>query len=291
MYQIMCLVSGFLLAIVIMANGTLTSHYGAYVAAVIVHIIGTIGSYIYMKAAKQTDRSEEKLPLWMYAGGIIGIATTVLQSMAFVHLGATAVMALSLFGQTATALLVDGLGLFGMERRPLGKGTLVGVLVSLCGIGYMLVGAGEVKAVALFMAIAAGVSCVFSRLANAQLSLHTSAAGSTFTNHWVGLVGSILLMLIAEPDIMGCLQVTGVPVWAFCGGIVAVGMITLWNVAGPKVSAFRLTLLSFVGQVFMGVVIDLFMGEGFSKQIFIGGVFVVAGVLLNMLTDRDKAEE
>ena len=196
-----------------------------------------------MKAAKQTCRSEEKLPLWMYAGGIIGIATTVFQSVAFVHLGATAVMALSLFGQTATSLIVDGLGLFGMEKRPAGKGTMLGVLVSLCGIGYMMLGAGDMQTVSLIMAIAAGVSAVFSRLTNAQLSLRTSAAGSTFTNHWVGLVGSILLMFVAEPDIMGCLQGAAAPMWAFGGGIIAVGMITLWNIAGPKVSAFRLTLL------------------------------------------------
>ncbi len=289
MYQFMCLLSGILLAFVITTNGTLTAYYGAYVGAVIVHIVGTVGSYIYMKAVRQPWRSDTKLPLWMYAGGIIGIATTVFQSVAFVHLGATAVMALSLFGQTATALFVDGLGLFGMEKRSVGKGTLLGVAVSLCGIGYMLVGAGDMKAMALLMAVAAGVSAVFSRLANAQLSVRTSAAGSTFTNHWVGLVGSILLMLVAEPNIMGCLRGAVAPVWAFGGGIIAVGMITLWNIAGPKVSAFRLTLLSFVGQVFMGIVIDLLIGNGFSKQIFIGGVFVVAGVLLNMVMDKEKA--
>lgn len=289
MFQFMCLLSGILLAFVITTNGTLTGYYGAYVGAVMVHIVGTVGSYIYMKAAKQTWRSEEKLPLWMYAGGIIGIATTVFQCVAFLHLGATAVMALSLFGQTATSLVVDGLGMFGMEKRPVGKGTLLGVLVSLCGIGYMLVGAGEVQTMSLVMAVAAGVSAVFSRLTNAQLSVRTSAAGSTFTNHWVGLLGSILLMFIAEPDILGCLQGAAAPLWAFCGGIFAVGMITMWNIAGPKVSAFRLTLLSFVGQVFMGIAIDLLIGNGFSKQIFIGGAFVVVGVLLNMITDKEKA--
>ena len=96
-------------------------------------------------------------------------------------------------------------------------------------------------------------------------------------------------MFVAEPDVMGCLQGAAAPLWAFGGGIIAVGMITLWNIAGPKVSAFRLTLLSFVGQVFMGIAIDLLIGNGFSKQIFIGGVFVVIGVLLNMVTDKKEA--
>jgi len=41
--------------------------------------------------------------------------------------------------------------------------------------------------------------------------------------------------------------------------------------------------------VFMGIVIDLLIGNGFSKQIFIGGVFVVVGVVLNMVMDKEKA--
>ena len=289
MYELMCLLSGVLLAFVVCMNGTLTGYYGAYVGAVIVHIFGTVGSFVVMKAAKQTDRSAEKLPLWMYAGGIIGIATTVFQSSAFVYLGATAVMALSLFGQTITSLAVDGLGLFGMEKRPVGVRTLPGVVVSLCGIGYMLVGAGDVKLMSLVMAIAAGATAVFSRLVNAQLAVKTSGLGSTYINHWVGLLGCIVLMFVAEPDIMGSLQTAGVPLWAYFGGVLAVGMLLLWNITSLKVSSFRLTLLSFVGQVFMGIVIDLLIGNGFSKQVFVGGIFVVVGVLLNMLAENKKA--
>ena len=289
MYELMCLLAGVLLAFVVSMNGTLTGYYGAYVGAVIVHIFGTVGSFVVMKVAKQTDRSVEKLPLWMYAGGIIGIATTVFQSTAFVYLGTTAVMALSLFGQTVTSLVVDGLGWFGVEKRPISKRTLPGIVVSLCGIGYMLLGAGDVKMIALVMSIAAGATGVFSRLVNAHLAVKTSDLGSTYINHWVGLLGCIVLMLVAEPDIAGSLQTTGVPLWSYFGGIVAVGMLLFWNITSLKVSSFRVTLLGFIGQVFTGILIDLFIGNGFSKQVFIGGIFVVVGVLLNMLMENKKA--
>ena len=288
MYQLLCLLSGVILGFAITTNGTLTGYYGPYMGAVIVHIVGTVISYIAMKGAKQSWRAAEKLPLWMYIGGIIGIATTVFQSIAFGLLGATAVTALSLFGQTFTSLVVDGFGLVGMEKRPIGKGTVLGVIISLCGIGYMLGGAGKMEAVALLFAIASGVTSVFSRLTNAQLSERTSAMGSTFTNHWVGLVGCIVLLLVAEPDIVGSLQVTDVPAWAYFGGLCGVVMILMWNIASLKVSAFRLTLLSFIGQVFTGIVLDLLIGNGFSKQIFIGGMFVVVGVLVNMFTDKKE---
>ena len=286
MYQLFCLLSGIVLAFVITFNGSLSEYYGPYVGAVIVHIVGTVVAYIVMKAMKQTWRPKEKLPLWMYTGGIIGIGTTVFQSIAFAKIGVVAVMALSLFGQTLTSLVVDGFGVGGMEKRKIGKSTIMGVLVSFCGMAVMLMGESNMRGMPLVMGIAAGVTAVISRLANAQLSERTSAIGSSFTNHWVGLVGCIVLTLVAEPDIMGCLQVTGVPAWMYIGGACGVLMIMLWNIAGPRVSAFRLTLLSFIGQVFMGVVLDLLLGNGFSMQIFMGGMCVMAGAVLNMLTDK-----
>lgn len=288
MYELLCLLSGVVLAVVITTNGSLAGYYGAYMGAVIVHIVGTVVAYAAVKAAKQPWRPKHKLPLWMYSGGIIGIVTTVFQNFAFGQLGATAVMALSLFGQTLTALVVDGFGILGAEKRKIGKSTVIGVLVSVCGVLYMLRDSGQLQTYALLFAMSSGVSAVFSRLVNAQLSAHTSAVGSSFTNHWVGLVGCILLLFVAERDIIGTLQVTGVPAWVYFGGAFGVLMVMLWNIAGLRVSAFRLTLLSFVGQVFAGIALDTLVGNGFSRSIFIGGSFVVAGVLLNMLTDRKK---
>lgn len=291
MYRLLCLLSGVLLAFVIVLNGSLTGFYGAYIATVMVHIVGTSVAYLAMKAAKQPWKPESKLPLWMYSGGLIGILTTIFQSLAFGQLGVTTVMALCLFGQAATALVVDGFGLLGMEKQAVNRGMLLGVAVSMCGVVYMLAGSGELKMYAMLMAVASGISGVVSRLANAQLSGRTSALGSSFTNHWVGLVGSVVLLLVMQPDFVGGLQVPDVPLWAYVGGACGVLMVMLWNVAGLKVSAFELTLLSFIGQVFAGIALDLLLGNGFSREIFIGGSFVVVGVLLNMLAGQQKTEK
>lgn len=286
MYQMLCLLSGVLLAVVITTNGSLTGFYGAYVGTVIIHIVGTAVAWLAMKGARQTWRPQERIPLWMYTGGLIGILTTVFQGVAFGQLGVTTILALSLFGQTVTALLVDGFGFFGMEKRPVSKGTALGILVSMGGIGYMLRGAGDLQVYALLMSIASGVSGVLSRLVNARLAANTTPIGSSFTNHWTGLVGSVLLMLAAEPNIVGCLQITGVPAWVYVGGAVGVVMVLLWNIAGQKVSAFQLTLLSFIGQVFAGIALDWVIGKPFSVETFVGGTCVVAGVAVNMLSDR-----
>ena len=290
MFRLMCLLSGVILGFVIVINGSLTGYYGAYIATVIIHIVGTTVSYLVMKASKQAWRAEEKLPLWMYSGGLIGILTTIFQGVAFGQLGATTVMALCLFGQAATSLVVDTFGLFGMNKQTVNKGMVLGVAVSLCGVVYMLLGDGELKAFAMLLAAASGVSGVTSRLANAQLSARTSAMGSSFTNHWVGLVGSVALLLLVQPNFVAGLSVPDVPAWVYIGGAFGVLMVLLWNIAGLKVSAFELTLLSFIGQVFTGIVLDMLLGNGFSREIFIGGTFVVAGVLLNMFAGRKKTE-
>lgn len=288
MYRLLCLLSGVLLAFVIVINGSLTGFYGAYIATVIVHIVGTSVAYLAMKGAKQPWRSGEKLPMWMYSGGLIGILTTVFQSLAFGQLGVTTVMALCLFGQAATSLIVDGLGLFAMEKQKINGGMLLGVAVSMGGVAYLLAGSAELKLYAMLMAVASGVSGVISRLANAQLSARTSALGSSFTNHWVGLIGSVALLLMMQPDFVAGLQVPNVPAWAYVGGAVGVVMVMLWNVAGLKVTAFEVTLLSFIGQVFAGIALDLLLGNGFSREIFIGGSFVVVGVLVNMFAGQNK---
>ncbi len=52
-----------------------------------------------------------------------------------------------------------------------------------------------------------------------------------------------------------------------------------------KVPSLRLSLLSFVGQVFIGVLLDLALDSGFSRSTFYGGLLVAVGVGLNMLIE------
>ncbi len=286
MYQLLCVLSGVILACAITTNGSLTGVYGPYVGAVITHIVGTVVAYIAMKAAGQTSKPAGRVPLWVYSGGIIGILTTVFQSLAFNEIGVTPILALSLFGQTVTALITDGCGWFGMEKRPVTTGMLAGVAVSMGGIVYLLVGVGDMKVVAMLMAMSSGVASVISRLINAKLSDYTTPLGSSFVNHWVGLLGCIVLLLIAEPDIAGQLQAGVGPLWIYLGGACGVFMIMLWNICGLQVSAVQVTLLSFGGQVFAGIGLDLLVGNGFDLHTLIGGAIVSAGVVVNVLSDK-----
>ena len=79
--------------------------------------------------------------------------------------------------------------------------------------------------------------------------------------------------------------VAAVPLWAYFGGLMGVITVSVQSFVTPRMPAFQLTLILFVGQVFMGLVLDALSGAGGSAQEWIGGVFAVAGLSLNALLD------
>ncbi|MFQ9466349.1 MAG: DMT family transporter [Gallintestinimicrobium sp.] len=64
------------------------------------------------------------------------------------------------------------------------------------------------------------------------------------------------------------------------GGMLGVLTVFLYNVVVPKVASFRLTILTFVAQVFTSLVLDVLFGNGYSKATLIGGALVAAGMLV-----------
>ena len=70
-----------------------------------------------------------------------------------------------------------------------------------------------------------------------------------------------------------------------CGGMLGVTVVLLLNITVPRIAAFRLTLLSFLGQIFTGLAIDLALGQNISGGLFWGGVICAAGFLVSMLIE------
>ena len=70
------------------------------------------------------------------------------------------------------------------------------------------------------------------------------------------------------------------------GGLMGVVTVSAQNYISPRMSAFRLTLILFIGQIFTGLVLDMLAGSGGSFQEWIGGAFAVLGLSLNALFDR-----
>ena len=110
-------------------------------------------------------------------------------------------------------------------------------------------------------------------------------AGS-FINHLVGLPLTLVLALVMPGNQISLLfQQPSGDWWIYLGGLAGVLLIFVTNMAVMKITALRLSLLSFVGQVLLSVLLDLLLDSSFSRVTLYGGLLVAAGVGLNMLID------
>lgn len=144
---------------------------------------------------------------------------------------------------------------------------------------------------AILLAMLAGVSIVLSRIVNFVLSEKIGLFQSTFFNYLTGFLGSLVLVVISGETfaLFAPASYQG-SWWAYIGGAVGVGVITLSSYLSSKISAFYLTLLLFVGQLFGGMVLDYFVSGDFSIKKVIGGVLVVAGLGYNLWVDSKNTK-
>lgn len=289
MYNFLALLSGVLIAVMVILNGDLTSVYGNYNATFIIHVVGVLFAFIFSKLRGQKLFSRKKLPLWFYSAGAIGIFTTLFNNYSFGKISLTSILALTLFGQTVFSLLIDNLGLFGMKKHPLQKSSFFGLLFSLAGIIVMLedvAGVDSAAVIAIIFSISAGFITVLTRTINSRLSDHIGAMPGSFINHLVGLPFTLVLALVMPSnEITQLFQTPSPQAWIYLGGLLGVLVIYVMNLAVPNISSFRMTLLAFVGQVFIGIVLDLIKYSNFSPVTFYGGIIVAAGVGINMVLD------
>lgn len=287
MYKLLSLIIGVIVAVMLVFNGELTAVYGVYLATVLIHLVGLLPAYGAMKLKKQHAFRKKGVPLWMYLGGVVGVFTTVFNNAAFGHMSVTAIVALSLLANTLTSLLIDTLGLFGMPKRKLRLSTLGGLAFALGGIVWMLIGAEGDLLLAMLLAFGAGITIVLARMINGRLAEQIGDYAGSFVNLLIGSPAAIVcLLLLGRAELSAFTGLTAAPWWTYIGGLLGVVVVLLNNITVLKISAFQFTLLSFVGQVFASLAVDLLLQKGYSSQTLVGGLLIAAGVCLNLLLEQ-----
>lgn len=284
MYQLLSLIIGVVIATMISVNGTLSASYDAFRSAVIIHIVGVIFATFLYCMKKEKKPLWKQGPLWIYLGGALGFLTTVFNNFAFEYISMTSIIALGLFGQMITSALIDSFGLFGMEKYPFRKSSLLGFLFALVGVCSMLDFSITASIYAVILSIGGGVTVVLARTVNSRLSEKIGALSGSLVNHLVGLPITIIFAFFCVPK-ANLFEVSPTPFWAYLGGTLGVTTVLLFNIVVPKVSALNLSILSFTGQLFTGISIDFLLGNDFSDASFIGGIIISVGILLNFIMD------
>ncbi len=292
MFNFLALLTGAIVALMIMVNGELTIQHGVFISTAIIHIVGIIFALLLLKLKNIKMPSLKNLPFWVFTGGMFGIITTVCNNFSFGKISVTAILALGLFGQTVTSLFIDSFGLFGAKKSAIKKSTLIGIIVSLIGITVMMDFSALSSVLALVLSISAGFSVVMSRVTNSGLAKNIGALNGSLINHVVGLPFAILLVFLFDANkIFANLTGDFAPFWVYLGGVLGVIVVMLFNIVMINLTSFRVTILSFVGQTFAGLLIDVFMGNAITYKSLFGGILVAFGMLLNIILDQLSAKK
>lgn len=283
MYTFLSLFVGIIIAMMVAINGELTAYYGMFIAAIIIHIVGSLFAYLTIKFTKQNLQLNQTIPLWFYLGGALGVVTTFCNNFAFGKISLTSIIAIGLLGQTVTSLLIDTFGLLGMKKYPFQKYTLVGLSLALLGMIMMLDSSTTSGLLAVILSFIAGISIVTSRTCNARLADRIGLLPSSLVNHLVGLPICIVLFLVLDTSKLSSLLPFSHSPWIYLGGVLGVATVLLFNLLVPRVAALPLTILSFIGQIFTSMVLDLILLHTYDTTTFVASVVIALGIVINML--------
>ena len=134
MYNIITVIIGMLIALMVFFNGILSKATGSYLATVIIHAVGVIICFIFIRVKKQKIIENHKLPVWMYLGGIIGVGTTLFNNLAFEYISIPRILALGFLGEIITSLIIDHFGFFNLKKIKINKKKILALIIMLSGI-------------------------------------------------------------------------------------------------------------------------------------------------------------
>lgn len=289
MYYILSLITAALISVMIAINGELTSCYNFFTATVIIHLVGFLATSCLCAIRKVQIFSGKKLPILLYSGGAIGVATTMFNTIAFGQISVSAIVALGLVGQSAASLIIDQFGFFNMPRKRFSFPKLIGLIFTVAGVSYMLIGT-KFALVPVILSILAGVTNVVSRSVNAELSGKNGVLYATWYNYAVGLTVSAAILTVMLNTGHAQMQMFISPkMWIYLGGIIGICVVSLSNFLTPKMPAFQMSLILFAGQMFTGILLDSVILHKFATGSLVGGLFVTLGLALNAWLDNKIA--
>lgn len=288
MYYLLTVFSSIIISVMIVFNGELSNVYGAYFSVIIIHVVGLIFITGILLVKKYKFRVQEKLPWYNYVGGVIGYCTAIFNVLAFGKISISAIIALCLFGQMVTALIVDSYGLMGMKKLAITRSKLVGILITMIGVIFMVRGT-EFNLIAIALSFSSGVAIVISRTINASLSEKSNVYVSTWYNYVTGITTAIILFVVLSTFLNFDVSYAEVfrnsfvthDFWIYTGGLLGVIAVTLSNVCVRKISCIDMTLILFIGQMLTGILLDYCMSGVFVYQNLIGCIFAIIGLIIH----------
>ncbi|MEG1255748.1 DMT family transporter [Clostridium sp.] len=140
MYNFISIFLGGLIALMISVNGMLSNRIGNYTSSVIIHAVGLIAMLLVLIITKSKISFKQKLPIFLYSAGAIGVFTVLFTNLSFSILGASLTICLSLLGQAISSMVIDHYGLLGMKVVKFENKKILGLIIIVLGIVIMTIG-------------------------------------------------------------------------------------------------------------------------------------------------------
>lgn len=287
MYRGFAVLSGIILSVMISLNGGLSAVYGVFFGTVITHIVGFFFALILYLIKNEKKNLFDKRPIWKYLGGAVGVFTVLFNNSAFGKISVTSIVALSLFGQTVSSLIVDQLGILGMKKRKFEKSSLIGLVFSIIGIIILLDTTVSDSFFAVWLAMASGVTVVISRVFNTGLSKDIGPLSGSLVTHFIGTIVAFIIMIIALkgfPEVY--IPKENINPLIYLGGVLGVIIVYLSNITVPKTGSFIFTISVFASQILTGVVLDLILSRTYSTKMIIAGIIIGIGSFITVVIDE-----
>lgn len=138
---VLAAIAGALMAVQGSLNSGLGKLIGVMRATFFVHLIGALVTIVllflpFLRESQQ--RAFRDVPWHLYLGGVISVGIIYLVAVSISRLGVAVATTLIIVGQVGTALLIDEVGAFGLQRVPFTWLKAVGLVLLAAGAGMLL---------------------------------------------------------------------------------------------------------------------------------------------------------
>ncbi len=132
---ILTAIVGGLVALQAPINSGLGKQVGSLPAALVSFVLGTLILLVIVIATGDTDRLRSTFDVrWYYLiGGLLGAAYVTVALLSVRSIGAGGVAAATITGQLTTAVVIDRLGILGLEQVPFTPTRVLGIGLLLAG--------------------------------------------------------------------------------------------------------------------------------------------------------------
>ena len=200
---------------------------------------------------------ERRLPWWTLLAGAIGgffvITPGVVAGLIGISLFSVGVVS----GQAISALVIDGSGLLGMTKRPIGMARLIGTKVALIGLLLATDLANYEFSPLVLVPLVAGAGIGFQQAMNGRLGRASeSPILATFLNFLTGTLFIALAMVLVQGGIELPTNLPNNPL-LYIGGLVGVVFIFVQVVVVPRIGALAMGIALLFGQLSGSLILDL----------------------------------